>query len=190
MRRPVFRSGRLAPLDGGSSRRSGVMRLCSSEQPAHISLIRRRSSSIVSRASASSGNPRCPPDKCSDVSIGQEIEGAVTNRLTAGPSISANIYVSALATDSQAPSVVSAGTDGGAGVFKSADGGGTWTTVGLTGLNGAQLAIDRQTPTTIYALVTANYPLTESPATGVFKSMRSEERRVGKECRSRWSPYH
>ena len=26
-------------------------------------------------------------------------------------------------------------------------------------------------------------PLTE-------KSLRSEERRVGKECRSRWSPYH
>jgi len=25
---------------------------------------------------------------------------------------------------------------------------------------------------------------------GVFKSVRSEERRVGKECRSRWSPYH
>ena len=24
----------------------------------------------------------------------------------------------------------------------------------------------------------------------VFKQMRSEERRVGKECRSRWSPYH
>ena len=23
-----------------------------------------------------------------------------------------------------------------------------------------------------------------------FKSLRSEERRVGKECRSRWSPYH
>ena len=23
-----------------------------------------------------------------------------------------------------------------------------------------------------------------------FKSIRSEERRVGKECRSRWSPYH
>ena len=23
-----------------------------------------------------------------------------------------------------------------------------------------------------------------------FKSHRSEERRVGKECRSRWSPYH
>ena len=27
-------------------------------------------------------------------------------------------------------------------------------------------------------------------ATGIWDSMRSEERRVGKECRSRWSPYH
>ena len=25
---------------------------------------------------------------------------------------------------------------------------------------------------------------------GRFVNMRSEERRVGKECRSRWSPYH
>src|SRR2546427_8418485 len=25
---------------------------------------------------------------------------------------------------------------------------------------------------------------------GFFLAMRSEERRVGKECRSRWSPYH
>ena len=24
----------------------------------------------------------------------------------------------------------------------------------------------------------------------IFSQMRSEERRVGKECRSRWSPYH
>ena len=24
----------------------------------------------------------------------------------------------------------------------------------------------------------------------VFRNLRSEERRVGKECRSRWSPYH
>ena len=58
--------------------------------------------------------------------------------------------------------------------FKSADGGGTWTTVGLTGLNVAQLAIDRQTPTTIYALVTADYPLTESPVTGVFDKRNVE----------------
>src|SRR5436853_7317841 len=27
-------------------------------------------------------------------------------------------------------------------------------------------------------------------AKGVLRSGRSEERRVGKECRSRWSPYH
>ena len=27
-------------------------------------------------------------------------------------------------------------------------------------------------------------------AAGGGKSYRSEERRVGKECRSRWSPYH
>ena len=25
---------------------------------------------------------------------------------------------------------------------------------------------------------------------GMIKDLRSEERRVGKECRSRWSPYH
>ena len=31
----------------------------------------------------------------------------------------------------------------------------------------------------------------EAPATGVLADLRrSEERRVGKECRSRWSPYH
>ena len=42
------------------------------------------------------------------------------------------------------------------------------------------------------------YPAPEvsgySPAAGYVKSrvaiLRSEERRVGKECRSRWSPYH
>ena len=31
---------------------------------------------------------------------------------------------------------------------------------------------------------------TPSPKTSTVKKMRSEERRVGKECRSRWSPYH
>ena len=29
-----------------------------------------------------------------------------------------------------------------------------------------------------------------SSITGQLKMYRSEERRVGKECRSRWSPYH
>src|SRR5256886_11026577 len=33
-----------------------------------------------------------------------------------------------------------------------------------------------------WATATINYPLTTGD--------RSEERRVGKECRSRWSPYH
>ena len=28
------------------------------------------------------------------------------------------------------------------------------------------------------------------PANGQLSRLRSEERRVGKECRSRWSPYH
>src|SRR2546426_5914920 len=27
-------------------------------------------------------------------------------------------------------------------------------------------------------------------SSGAFVALRSEERRVGKECRSRWSPYH
>ena len=27
-------------------------------------------------------------------------------------------------------------------------------------------------------------------AVGLLEPLRSEERRVGKECRSRWSPYH
>src|SRR5438445_9097197 len=39
--------------------------------------------------SASSGNRSGPPEKCPDLDIDEEIEGAVTNRLTAGPSISA-----------------------------------------------------------------------------------------------------
>ena len=29
-----------------------------------------------------------------------------------------------------------------------------------------------------------------SDPAGIFQRARSEERRVGKECRSRWSPYH
>src|SRR5229473_7182889 len=29
-----------------------------------------------------------------------------------------------------------------------------------------------------------------TPRYGLLRAMRSEERRVGKECRSRWSPYH
>ena len=30
----------------------------------------------------------------------------------------------------------------------------------------------------------------QAPHRSLFNALRSEERRVGKECRSRWSPYH
>src|SRR5256885_8688000 len=33
-------------------------------------------------------------------------------------------------------------------------------------------------------------PGTQTPHAGLIVLWRSEERRVGKECRSRWSPYH
>ena len=32
--------------------------------------------------------------------------------------------------------------------------------------------------------------LMSAPGSGKTTTLRSEERRVGKECRSRWSPYH
>src|SRR5256884_8150622 len=39
--------------------------------------------------------------------------------------------------------------------------------------------------------ILGHYVATASLATGVYETInRSEERRVGKECRSRWSPYH
>ena len=47
-------------------------------------------------------------------------------------------------------------------------------------------------PTTVAPDVTREALLTfarEAEARD-FVSLRSEERRVGKECRSRWSPYH
>src|SRR3712207_9206145 len=41
-------------------------------------------------------------------------------------------------------------------------------------------------------LLETRAPIVVSPAmhTGMWEHARSEERRVGKECRSRWSPYH
>src|SRR6267143_1899046 len=44
-----------------------------------------------------------------------------------------------------------------------------------------QLAVD---------LATAVMTIEQVPDIAMFRTNRSEERRVGKECRSRWSPYH
>ena len=44
-----------------------------------------------------------------------------------------------------------------------------------------------------YALMAIYYGRSQSSTSGFCsrsKDVRSEERRVGKECRSRWSPYH
>src|SRR2546426_4238911 len=52
--------------------------------------------------------------------------------------------------------------------------------------NDALLALERAHPDRIRGYVTVN-PNFTAHALG---EIRSEERRVGKECRSRWSPYH
>ncbi len=57
------------------------MRLCSSEQPAHISLIRRRSRSIVSVRRRPREILDAQPDKRVGVNIGHEVDGAVTKPL-------------------------------------------------------------------------------------------------------------
>ena len=44
-------------------------------------------------------------------------------------------------------------------------------------------------PMDLHEKVREEIELTES-STQKFLQQRSEERRVGKECRSRWSPYH
>ena len=57
-----------------------------------------------------------------------------------------------------------------AGVLKSTDGGQTWNTTGVSFDQSDNFVVTR-------LLLNPEHP-------------RSEERRVGKECRSRWSPYH
>src|SRR3712207_9531263 len=49
------------------------------------------------------------------------------------------------------------------------------------------LALDPQIP---YDVVAINAASASTKLSGLPFSGRSEERRVGKECRSRWSPYH
>jgi hypothetical protein len=71
--------------------------------------------------------------------------------------------ITALAIDPQNPTTVYAGTSNGGGVFKSSNGGASWSAVntGLTAWRVQALAIDPQSPTTVYV---ANDD-------GVFKSI-------------------
>ena len=68
------------------------------------------------------------------------------------------------------------------GVWKTTDFGNTWNPIfddQSTGSVGA-LAVAPSDPNIIYV----------GSGEGLQRPERSEERRVGKECRSRWSPYH
>ena len=57
------------------------------------------------------------------------------------------------------------------------------------GENGTTVEFDRVLLVDNDGTVTVGTPTVEG-AKMVYKLTRSEERRVGKECRSRWSPYH
>ena len=50
---------------------------------------------------------------------------------------------------------------------------------------------DVEAITTLYHENATNHQVANEPVVGIEAiRTRSEERRVGKECRSRWSPYH
>ena len=53
-----------------------------------------------------------------------------------------------------------------------------------------QLEIEKPQLTFGFIKLTDMAPLAIAKELGYFEDERSEERRVGKECRSRWSPYH
>jgi photosystem II stability/assembly factor-like uncharacterized protein len=59
--------------------------------------------------------------------------------------------VSALAVDARTPHTIYAGTIAG-GVFRSTDGGTSWSQTGLTNLWVESLVVDLQTPSTVYAV--------------------------------------
>src|SRR5438445_13664732 len=81
--------------------------------------------------------------------------------------------IAALAIDPLTPTTLYAGTCD-RGLFKSTDGGASWTATGLTNISVSALAIDPKTPTTLYAgAVTvdcATGALLPPVEAGVFKS--------------------
>ena len=58
---------------------------------------------------------------------------------------------------------------------------------------GTSVALDAEvasTVTTLFCVDAATIAIFAPTFAAIQKLLRSEERRVGKECRSRWSPYH
>jgi len=89
-----------------------------------------------------------------------------------------NLNVGAIALAPSSPNVIYVGTgsehSSGIGLLKSTDGGETW-----------------QFPANLLAFRFFRISVhPTNPLDLVVATDRSEERRVGKECRSRWSPYH
>src|SRR2546430_4087077 len=58
------------------------------------------------------------------------------------------------------------------------------------GINSKSLRLTTSTGECMYRFGKLIRPLAIPPRVQKIASVRSEERRVGKECRSRWSPYH
>ena len=66
----------------------------------------------------------------------------------------------------------------------------TTTTLPTTSEETTQLAATQQEETTTEKTTEAPVSLPTDAKNDIYFAERSEERRVGKECRSRWSPYH
>src|SRR5258708_35575829 len=62
----------------------------------------------------------------------------------------------------------------------------------IAGLSGFSVYLSRDSRDTFQSVVRlkSNEVLSQRAQKRVMEGRRSEERRVGKECRSRWSPYH
>src|SRR3712207_3624734 len=67
---------------------------------------------------------------------------------------------------------------------------GTSDVLRLLGISKASLARWRESNSVPYRYVSSNHVVYPFKGLYIAIKTRSEERRVGKECRSRWSPYH